>query len=114
MTRYLHQGRRETLQPTSEVPPRRHPTISLVTLKKRPQANTSEAGDGDDKELGNHVMGKIRTSEMCTQLNGEGTRVGPSDEMRWEDKAQLKPWHLHAGVPCAPTEKQVAEKHLVV
>ena len=114
MTRYLRQRRRETLQPTTEVPPKRHPIISLVTLKKRPQANTSEAGDRDDKELGNHVMGKIRTSEMCTQLNGEGTHVGPSDETRWEDKAQLKPWHLHAGVPCAPTEKQVAEKHLVV
>lgn len=57
---------------------------------------------------------KLETSEMGTQLNGEGTHMGPSDKMRWEHKAQLKLWRLPAGVPCAPAQKQAVEKYLVV
>lgn len=80
----------------------------------RPQANASEAGDGDDKELGNHFMGKIRNIRGVYSVERRRNTHGAKGRNEVGAQNSIKTVAPSCWGPCAPTEKQVVEKYLVV
>lgn len=79
-----------------------------------PQANTSEAGDGDDKELGNHFMGKIRNIRGVYSVERRGNTHRAKGQNEVGAQNSIKTVAPSCWGPCAPTEKQVVEKYFVV